>query len=62
MSPCSLRPVKVCAIFQKRMWPVPEVTSWPAKRGEKLTRYTSCEKAFVRSTIASLLQSHTVSM
>lgn len=27
----SLRPVKVEAIFQKRMWPVPEVMSCPGK-------------------------------
>mmetsp|Transcript_6938 Transcript_6938/g.28461 ORF Transcript_6938/g.28461 Transcript_6938/m.28461 type:complete len:219 (+) Transcript_6938:4941-5597(+) len=61
MSPCSLRPVKVSAIFQKRMWPVPDVVSCPSKKGEKVTSNTSCENAFERNTMASSLQSHTVS-
>lgn len=34
---CSLRPVKVAAILQKRMWPVPLVMSCPANEGEKQT-------------------------
>ena len=61
MSPCSLRPVNVSAIFQNRMCPVPDVVSCPSKKGEKVTSNTSCENAFDRSTMASSLQSHTVS-
>ena len=62
IAPCSLRPVNVVAICQKRMWPVPEVMSSPSVRGEKETRKISCEKAFVRSVIFSCRQFHTVSM
>jgi len=38
---CSLRPVNVRAIFQKRMCTVPLVTSTPSERGEKATLTTS---------------------
>ena len=62
ISPCSLRPVKVCAIFQKRMCTMPEVTSSPSVRGEKATLKTSWAKALLRSVISSCFQFHTVSM
>mmetsp|Transcript_2611 Transcript_2611/g.9555 ORF Transcript_2611/g.9555 Transcript_2611/m.9555 type:complete len:237 (+) Transcript_2611:2411-3121(+) len=61
MSPWSLRPVKVPAIFQKRMCPVPHVMSCPAKYELKETSKTSCENALERSTIASSCQFQTVS-
>ena len=37
MSPCSLRPVKVRAMRQKRMWPVPEVVRRLGSSGLKAT-------------------------
>ena len=39
----------------------PLVSQGLAKKGEKVTSNTSCENAFDRSTMASSLQSHTVS-
>ena len=47
--------------FQKRMWPVPDVMSWPSKKSEKDTWKTSWLKALERSTIDSCFQLHTVS-
>lgn len=57
----SLRPVKVEAIFQKRMWPVPEVMSCPGKYELKATDITSWLNALARRMIPSFSQSHTVS-
>jgi hypothetical protein len=60
MITCSLSPVKVDAIFQNRMWPVPEVVRMPGRCGEKRTVYTSWLKALLRSTMDSLAQNHKV--
>ena len=42
--PCSLRPVKVVAMRQKRMWPLPVVARNPCSSSLNNTLYTSCKR------------------